>query len=249
VRAVPRAWPRVARAVIEIEELRGGMVLLAMARPPVNALDHELVLAVDGAVRAACSGGARGIVLSGQGRCFSAGIDTKALPTYGPQERRAAVRAINEMVRTLCAVPVPLVAAINGHALGGGLIVALACDMRLVARGEHRLALNEGAAGVPFPAGPLRLVMAELDPSVARNLCLTSRTFGPEEAVRMRVADTLAEPAELIERSLEQARSLAQLPAYAAVKAQLRAPLIADLDAVLAAGEDPLFAGPSLGLA
>src|SRR5207253_7516126 len=102
--------------------------------------------------------------VTGKGRCFSAGIALKLTPTYPPEQRRAAIRAINRVVSVIPSAPVPVVAAINGHAMGGGLVLALACDMRLASSGEHVLALSEVTAGVPFPAGPLTLVHGELAP-------------------------------------------------------------------------------------
>jgi enoyl-CoA hydratase len=228
--------------VIDLERQADGVALLRMARPPVNALDLELVQAITRGVGAVTDSDARALVLTGDGPCFSAGIDTKVAPTYDAQQRRDAVHAINELVATICSASLPVVAAINGHAMGGGLVIALACDVRLAASGEHKLALNEVAAGVPFPAGPLAVVRAELDPSVMRDLCLTGRTVGPDEARELRVVDEVLEPRELLDRALERALELAALPAYPQVKAQLRGPLIAELGRI-AAGNDPLISG------
>lgn len=226
--------------MVDLERQADGLVLARLARPPVNALDRELVEAIAGAVTTAVDSGARALVLTGAGPCFSAGIDTKVVPTYDADQRRAAINAINAMVATICSAPLPVIAALNGHALGGGLVIALACDVRVAARGEYKLALNEVAAGVPFPAGPLRVVSAELDPSVMRDLCLTGRMLGPAEALTLRILDELVEPSALLARARERALDLAALPAYAVVKAQVRGRLIAELEQVLAAGDDPL---------
>jgi enoyl-CoA hydratase len=129
---------------------------------------------------------------------------------------------------------------VNGHALGGGLVMALACDLRLAARGEYKLALNEIEAGVPFPAGPLAVVRAELDPSVLRDLCLTGRSVGPEEALGLRFLDEILEPDDLVARACARALELASLPSYATVKAQVRGPLIAELERVVAACDGPV---------
>src|ERR1700730_3351402 len=131
----------------------GGTAVVSLARPPVNALDLELLESLTAAFKRALAESAPAIVLTGRGRCFSAGIDVKLAPRYTPEQRRAAIRAINAMVSVITGAPAPVVAAVNGHAMGGGLVLALACDMRLASGGEHALALNEVAAGVPFPAG------------------------------------------------------------------------------------------------
>jgi enoyl-CoA hydratase len=221
--------------VVEVELQADGVARLRLARPPVNALDRELVDAIASAVATAVQDGARALVLTGAGRCFSAGIDTKVVPSYDAAQRRAAIDAIDAMVATVCSAALPVIAALNGHAFGGGLVIALACDRRLLARGEHKLALNEVAAGVPFPAGPLSVVNADLDPSVVRDLCLSGRTIDPQEALALRVVDELVEPERLLSRAGELALELAAFPAYATVKAQVRGPLIAELQGIVAA--------------
>ncbi len=221
--------------MVALEHQDGGVTIVRLARPPVNALDLELVREIDGAVAGAVDSRARALVLTGAGRCFSAGIDTKVLPGYDADTRRAAGEAIDAMVATICSAPLPVIAAINGHAFGGGLVIALACDVRVAARGDYRLALNEVAAGVPFPPGPLAVVRGDLDPSVVRDLCLTGRAVEPAEALSMRVIDELVEPDELLGRASERACELAAFPAYAVVKGQTRGPLIAELEQIVAA--------------
>jgi enoyl-CoA hydratase len=225
--------------VIDVERAADGVAVLRLARPPVNALDLELVQAIGAGVSEAVDSGARALVLTGAGSCFSAGIDMKVAPTYDARQRRDSVEAINAMVAAICAPPLPVLAAVNGHAFGGGLVIALACDVRLATRGDYKLALNEVAAGVPFPAGPLAVVRAELDPSVMRDLCLTGRSVGPEQALALRVLDEIVEPQELLLRARERALQLAELRAYAALKVQVRGPLIAELERIVASADPP----------
>jgi enoyl-CoA hydratase len=226
--------------VIDIEREADGVSVLRLARPPVNALDLDLVQAIGSGVTDAVDSGARALVLTGAGSCFSAGIDMKVAPTYDARQRRESVEAINAMVAAICGAPLPVVAAVNGHAFGGGLVIALACDVRLGARGDYKLALNEVAAGVPFPLGPLAVVRAELDPSVLRDLCLTGRSVGPEESLALRVLDEIVEAQELLHRARERALELAAFPAYPVLKAQVRGPLIAELEQIVAARDDRL---------
>ena len=92
-------------------------------------------------------------------------MDTKAAATLDREGQRAGVEAINSLVTTLFGLPLPVVAAVNGHALGGGLIVPLACDVLVATRADCKLGLTEVVAGVPFPAAPLGGVPA---PAVCR---------------------------------------------------------------------------------
>lgn len=90
------------------------------------------------------------------------------------------------MLLRLYGPPIPTVAAVNEHALGGGLMIALGCDVRFVARGAHKLGLTQVTAGVPFPAVPIAVAHAELTPSAARRLVLTGRSSGRTKPSRWR---------------------------------------------------------------
>lgn len=228
--------------MLKREASSSGAVVIRLARPPVNALDADLVEAIAGAFTGAIADGATAVVLTGSAASFSAGIDTKMAATASPQERLVGAGAINAMVSTIYSAPIPVVAAVNGHALGGGLVMALACDVRVAAEGSYQIALNEVAAGVPFPAGPLRVVQAQLDPTVVNDLCLTGRRIGPGEARALRVVDEVLEPGRLAGRALELADEMASFPAYARVKDQLRGEVAAELEGIVAGGE-PMLEG------
>lgn len=229
--------------MIQTEDRRGVRVV-ALHRPPVNAFDLTLVAAVGEALRQAGEDeSCEALVLTGIPGVFSAGIDTRAVPGYDPTTRSAMLRAINRTVAILYALPKPVVAAISGHALGGALVLALACDVRLAARGAFRLGLTESAAGIPFPAGPLVIVRAELSPENARMLALQSPVVGPEVLLARGVIDRVVEPERLIEESLDEARRLLALPAYGEVKRQLRASSCDLLRHIVEGDEEPLHRG------
>jgi enoyl-CoA hydratase len=222
------------------EELPEGVVLLTLDRPPVNALETRFVADLTEALQAESAAGSA-IVLTGAGRAFSAGVDTKAAATLDPAGQRAGVDAINRLVATLFALPVPVVAAVNGHALGGGLIVPFACDVVVATTADCKLGLTEVVAGVPFPAAPLAVCRYRLSRPVYNDLCLTGRTFGPQEALALRVVDELAEPGALVGRAAGLAAELAGYPAYARVKDQVRAPARAEIEREVE--RDPLLSG------
>src|SRR5262245_14373395 len=129
---------------------RDGVQILALRRPPVNAIELGLLRDAQVAVREARSDAScRALVLTGAPGIFSAGLDTRVVPAYSPVERQALLRLLNQLVLDLYGMPKPTVAAISGHALAGGLVLALLCDLRLAARGDFRLGLPEVDAGIP----------------------------------------------------------------------------------------------------
>jgi enoyl-CoA hydratase len=224
-------------------EDRDGVRVLALARPPVNAIDLGLVQALGAALAdAEADAGCRALVLTGAAGVFSAGIDTRRIPAYDAAQRAEMLRGLNRTVLALYAFPKPAVAAISGHALGGGLVLALCCDVRVAARGAFRLGLLEAIAGVPFPAGPLTAVRAELSPERARRLALTSVVFGPEDPLAEGVVDRVVAPEALPGEALAEARTLLAQPAFAAVKRQLRAEAVAKLRHIVAADDEPMLA-------
>src|SRR5687768_8291585 len=125
---------------IRREEQEGGVVVLTLDRPPVNALETAFVRDLTATLEAE-SREARALVLTGTGKAFSAGVDTKAAATLDREGQHAGVKAINSLVTTLFGLPLPVVAAVNGHALGGGLIVPLACDVLVATRADCKLGL------------------------------------------------------------------------------------------------------------
>lgn len=227
---------------VEVEE-RGGVRILALHRPPVNAIDLPLAQAIQEAVIAAADDAAcEALVLTGMDGVFSAGIDTRAVPAYDSATRAAMLRTINRTILALYGLPKPVVAAISGHALGGALVLALACDIRIAARGNFRLGLTEVAAGIPFPAGPLAVVQAELSPRSARILTLTGVSAGPEAAEMEEIVDRVVDAAALLDEAVRTARDLRALRAYPAVKTQLRAATCERLARIVERDEEPLLA-------
>lgn len=221
-----------------------------MQRPPVNAVDLTLAREFERVVgEAAEDADCRALVLTGAPGCFCGGIDVRALPAYDDATRAELLRTVNRMLRAFYGLPKPVVGAVSGHALGAGFVLALACDARFLARGDAKLGLTEAAAGVPFPAAPLEVVRAELSPELARRLVLPGIVLGPEDPRIGSLVDGVVAPETLLDVALEDAGRLAALPAFGAVKRQLRAPALARLDAIVEAGEEPLLQGWLDGIA
>ena len=216
-----------------------GVARLQLAHPPVNALGSEQVDQITQAVREL--DGQMPLLISGQGPAFCAGVDTKAFAAYSGEQQAQLVYGISAMTLALLSHPAPMVAAVNGHALGGGLVLMLCADYRLLSDDPLiKLGLTEAAAGIPFPAGPLEIIRHTLNPGVLRQLTLSSRIISPQQAIAAQIADDLCPADKLLERGLAQAVSLAEQPAFAAVKQQVQGDLINRLQAIVAQKADPL---------
>jgi enoyl-CoA hydratase len=227
-------------------ELDGDIAVFSLERPPVNAIDLQLVRDVEEALmRLEASRDTRAVVITGAGSCFSAGLDLKRVPRYGPDEQRQMVHGLNRLLGRLYGIGIPAVAAVNGHAIAGGLVLALACDHRVGVEASARFGLSEARAGIPFPAAALAVVKAELTPAVARALMLGAHNLGADEALAKGILDELQPADRVLPRARGIASDLAAAPpeAYARIKRQLRAQVLAHIEEVVESGRDPILEG------
>ncbi|MEA2209985.1 MAG: enoyl-CoA hydratase, partial [Solirubrobacteraceae bacterium] len=133
---------------VSVSEHGDGVLLLSIDRPPMNAMDVALLVELVERVGEVVRESPRALVLAGRPGCFSAGADLKVVPGYGPAEQREMVGAINAMALGVYDLAFPVVGAITGHAIAGGLVLALCTDIR-VASSAGRYGLTEVKVGVP----------------------------------------------------------------------------------------------------
>lgn len=198
-----------------------GIAVLTLQHGPVNALDLELLTAVP--ERLAAVADARAVVLTGSGRSFSAGVDLKRIVDGGPPYVEQFLPALSVATLTLFEHPKPVVAAVNGHALAGGCVLAAACDLRLMAGGT--IGLTELAAGVPFPTVPLEIMRHAVGPALDAMVLAPGR-LTPVQAVSTGLIHETVAPDQLLTTALRRAESLCAAPpdVYALAKRQLRRP-------------------------
>ncbi len=226
---------------VTLREHDDGVVSLNIDRPPANAMDVALLRDVVDGVAAVAGEAPRALVLAGRERCFSAGADLKAVPAYGPAQQREMVAQINAMALGVYELEFPVVGAVTGHAIAGGLVLALCTDLR-VASSAGRYGLTEVKVGVPYPQAALGVVRAELSPQATRVLALGGELTDAAECERLGVFDEVLDADDVLSRSLHLAARLAALPAevYARTKRDLREPTLAWMRA--AVEDDPLLA-------
>jgi enoyl-CoA hydratase len=226
---------------IATRETDGGVLVATVDRAPANAMDVTLLRELNEAIAEIARQPPRALVLAGRPGFFSGGADLKAVPGYGPEEQREMVVAINEMALGVYELPCPVVGAITGHAIAGGLVLALCTDIRVVST-AGRYGLTEIKVGVPYPQAAIGVVAAELSPQAARALAFGNELIDSAEALRLGVFDEAVAPDAVLPRAIERAATLAAFPAevYARTKQDLRGGTAARLRE--AAAQDPLLA-------
>jgi enoyl-CoA hydratase len=224
-------------------EPHGAVTLFRLNRPPANTIDLEIARQFEAVFERAMKDAPAAIVLTGTGPFFCGGLDLKVVPGYSRQEQRSLVDKLNRLMARLYACPIPVVGAINGHAMAGGFMLALTTDYRIGPISTASFGLTEARVGIPFPGVPLIVLQAELAPQDARYSTLYARHFGPEEAQARGVLDELRPPDAVLDRALEVAHDMASMPAdaYRRIKSQVREAAIDRIEALIAAGTDPML--------
>jgi len=220
------------------------IALLRIARPPANAIDLELGKEFSVVLEGIDSSNEiKALIVTGTGGCFCAGLDLKALPNYSRAQQESMIMQLNHLFGALYGLRVPTIAAVNGHAIAGGVILTLACDYRIGAHGDYKLGLAEARVGVPFPVSAMSIVQSELSPAVARTMVLTARNSTPQEAQSMGVLDELQPGDLLISRAVKVAEEMAALPSavFTCIKHQLRAAALSRIDDALSHRKEPML--------
>lgn len=187
-----------------------------------NTLDtvscRELVLRFEEAEQA------RAVVLTGTGGIFCAGVDLKRIDEGGAPYVAEFLPLLSDALLAVFGCPRPVVAALNGHAVAGGAVLAAACDHRVLGTGT--IGVTELLVGVPFPLSALEILRCAYGTAPLPSLTYSGETRGGEDAVAAGLADELAPPERVLERALAVATRLGELPAeaFAHTKAQIRQP-------------------------
>ncbi|WP_368564481.1 enoyl-CoA hydratase/isomerase family protein [Pseudoxanthomonas sp. UTMC 1351] len=192
---------------------------IRLARPPVNALNTELCRALIAALNSAMGEGVLGIVLSGNEKIFSAGMDVPYLMSVG-EDRHALMdswQAFFGAARTLAESRIPVVAAMAGHAPAGGCVLALCCDYRIMARSvdparPFAIGLNETQVGLVVPEGIQRLLRRVVGTYRAERLLVAGEMVPAERALEIGLVDELVDQPDVATRAVTWLQDLIRLP-------------------------------------
>jgi enoyl-CoA hydratase len=204
-----------------------GVAVLTMQHGKANALDIDFCNALTDRFAALRTADSKAVVLAGTGRIFSTGVDLKRLSAGGAAYVRDFLPSLHRLYETIFFHPKPVVAAINGHAIAGGCILACCADRRLMARDAGRIGVTELLVGVPFPALAFEILRFAVPARVLPEVTYSGATYATDAALDRGWVDELAEPAELIEDAIAVALELAEISpaAFAQTKAQMRGPV------------------------
>lgn len=205
---------------------------LRLARPPVNALDPALVRALRDAIADAQREGARGLVLSGREGMFSAGLDVPVLLALSREALRVFWGDFFGLCADIACAPIPIVAAITGHAPAGGAVLAIMCDYRVMADGAFRIGLNETQVGLAVPA-PIQAMLRRLVGAYrAERLMVAGAMLESADAKAVGFVDELVATDLVVPRAIAWLTDLLRLPPHA--MAQTRRIARADIAAMFA---------------
>ena len=169
------------------------------------------------------------VVIAGRPGAFSAGLNLKVLPTLPPEDLARTLVAFGQTMLRVFTFPIPTVAAVSGHAIAGGAMLAFACDLRWMAEGVFRLHLNETAIGLVLPTWAITLAESAIPGRWHREAILHARPYSPDEALERGMIDGVARPADTLAAAARAAAApLAALDqrAYAGSKARQRAAVV-----------------------
>lgn len=205
------------------------VAVLTLSRGKVNPFNEAFIeefqhcvdqLAEDDSVGA--------LVITGRGKFFSFGLDVPELYSLSPENFAEFLRAFTHLYTTLFVYPKPVVAALNGHAIAGGCMIAIACDRRLMAEGKSKIGLNEITFGSTVFAGSVEMLRACAGQRGAEEVLFTGAMFDPGRALGLGLIDAVHPAEDLIQVALEEARTMAARDqvAFGNMRKLLRGPIV-----------------------
>lgn len=176
-----------------------------------NAMSAALVAELTGALRESRDApDVEALVITGgESRFLSFGLDVAYLLGLDRQDMASFLKHFNTMLRRLYTFPKPTVGAVNGHAMAGGLLLAMTTDYRIGAEGDFSIGLSEVNLGIAPPAPAIRMLSRRLGHRITTELCLTGVTFRPPEALAMGLYNELVPTMNLMGRAISKATELA----------------------------------------
>ena len=192
-----------------------------------NAMSVTLLKELESAFTDVLHSDATAVVVTGEGSAFSAGLALPDLIALDRPAMRDFIAGFERAMQRVLSHPKPTVAAINGHAIAGGCVLALMCDVRFAAMGPAKVGLNEVQLGIGLPSLVVEPLRARLPPQSLLPVAYEGRLFGVDEAKRLGLVDAVVPSAELETVCVAKARELSAAPAaFGQIKQALLRPVL-----------------------
>jgi 3,2-trans-enoyl-CoA isomerase len=207
---------------------KDGIATVALAREKVNALNEALIDETQDTLNdLEHEEGVKAIIITGQGKFFSFGFDVPEFLNYSKEDFTRYLKKFSDLCAGLFLFPKPVVAALNGHTIAGGCMIAVACDARIMVSGKAKISLNEITFGSSVLFSTVEMLKHAVGSKNAEHILKTGAMFSAEEARGFGLIDAVANEENLPNGSRALARDLAQkdFVAFRSIKKLLRLPL------------------------
>lgn len=218
--------------MIELVTREEEIAVLTLTRGKVNALDESFVERLSKSLgHLASDRDIRAVILTGQGKFFSFGFD---IPEFLSYPRDSFIRYLTKfcnLYTSMFLFPKPLIAALNGHTIAGGCMLAIACDYRLMLSGKAKIGLNEITFGSTLPAGCVEMLKYSVGPGNAQKILYSGAMYSAEEARQLGLVDQVCPPEALLDTAKQVAKDFAQRDssAFRNIKGLLRGPVAQEI--------------------
>ena len=212
---------------MKIEET-DDVALLRLDVGKANAIGVAFLNGVNGLLDQVDGSDARSLVLTGYDKYFSAGLALPELIGYSRDEHLSFLELFSETMLRVYAQKRPVIAAINGHAVAGGCVLALQTDLRVMADGPTKIGLNEVQIGLALPPVVIETLRAQVPASSLMPIALRGKLFSPKEAETLGLVDEVVDQGRVESRAIDHAQALGALSpsAFSQIKLALRQPVI-----------------------
>jgi len=208
------------------QSINENIALVKLQRGKVNAINEALTEELKGCLeKLAADSAVRAVILTGEGSFFSFGLDIPEFLTYPKESFKRFVEKFADLYTSIFMFPKPVLAALNGHTVAGGCMMATACDYRVMVSGKARISLNEINFGSSLFPGSAEMLKYCAGHRHAELIAYTGAMYSAEEAKDLGLVDQVVSEEKLSESVIQMAREFAKRygPAFESIKRLLRA--------------------------
>ncbi len=210
----------------------GGIATVTLNRGKVNAINEPLIEQLDSCfVKLANDKTVKAIILTALGKFFSFGFDIPEFLTYPKESFIRYLTKFTNLYTSLFIFPKPIVAALNGHTIAGGCMLALSCDSRIMSSGKAKISLNEIGFGSTVFAGSIAMLKFCVGQKNAESVLYSGTMYTADEAIQLGLIDQISSSENLMENAKKAAQEFAgkELLAFSALKGLLRKPVAEEM--------------------